>query len=171
MLGVAPRIASASRAPIPRRAALAPPVVKQPDVRYGQPTALGQATRVMATLTEPMLAFGTRADRRQTPPGWQGNGRKFNESRGHLQAKQLGGSGLDPRNLVTLTQKPANSPQMRRFEDGVRRRVQAGEVVEYSATPLYAPGVLPPARILLTAIGSRGAPVARIIENPAGKRR
>lgn len=171
LLGVAPRLVGTRRVPTPRQPGLAPPFIKQPDVRYGQPTSLGQATRVMATLTAPMLAFGTRADRRQTPPGWQGNGKSFNEARGHLLANQLGGSGRDPRNLVTLTQKPSNSPQMQSFEDGVRRRVRAGEMVEYSATPLYDPGVLPPSRVLLTAFDSRSGPSARIIENPAGKRR
>lgn len=171
LLGAAPRLASARSVPIPGKATPVPPFFKQPSVRYGQTNAMGQATRVMATLTAPMLRFGTRTDRRQTPPGWQGNGKTFNEARGHLLANQLGGSGRDPRNLVTLTQKPANSPQMRSFEDGVRRRVRAGEVVEYAATPLYDPGVLPPTRILMTALGSRVAPAARIVENPAGKRR
>lgn len=171
LLGSAPLLAGTRAGPTPKQPSLAPPFIKQPEVRYGQPTALGQATRVMATLTAPMLTFGTKADRRQTPPGWQGNGDKFKEARGHLLAKQLGGSGRDPRNLVTLTQKPSNSPQMQSFEDRVRRRVRAGEVVEYAAIPLYAPPALPPARILLTALGSRGAPTARIVENPAGKLR
>ena len=48
---------------------------------------------------------------------------------------------------------------------------RTGEVVEYSATSLYDRGVLPPSRILLTAFGSRSGPSARIVENPAGKRR
>lgn len=56
---------------------------------------------------------------------------------------------------------------MRDFENGVARRVKAGEVVEYSATPLYSPGVLPPSSVLVTALGSRGAPSARLIHNPA----
>jgi hypothetical protein len=171
LLGAAPRLTWMRRAPTPKQPEFAPPFIKRPTVRYGQPTALGQATRVMATLTAPMLAFGTKADRRQTPPGWQGNGDEFNEARGHLLAKQLGGSGRDPRNLVTQTQKPSNSPQMRDFEDRVKRRVQGGEVVEYSAMPLYSAGALPPERILLSALGSRDVPRARIVENPAGRPR
>jgi hypothetical protein len=75
------------------------------------------------------------------------------------------------RNLVTLTHKGANTPQMQGFERGVARRVRGGEVVEYSATPMYRDGVLPPSAILMTAHGSRGAPSARIINNPAGRRR
>jgi hypothetical protein len=75
------------------------------------------------------------------------------------------------RNFVTQTQQGSNTPQMRDFEGGVARRVRAGEVVEYSAAPLYAPGVLPPSAILLTAHGSRGAPSAQLIPNPAGRRK
>lgn len=87
LLAVAPRLTGTGRPPTPRPPVLAPPVLKRPDVRYGQLTPLGQATRAMATLTGPMLAFGTKADRRQTPPGWQGNGDEFNEARGHLLAE------------------------------------------------------------------------------------
>jgi hypothetical protein len=170
-LGAMPFRKSTRGSPAWKPGALAPTSLRRPDVRYGQPTALEQATRVMATLTAPMLAFGTKADRRQTPPGWQGNGKRFNEARCHLLAKQLGGSGSDPRNLVTLTQRPSNSPEMRSFEDRIKRQVRTGEVVEYSATSLYDRGVLPPSRILLTAFGSRSGPSARIVENPAGKRR
>jgi hypothetical protein len=60
---------------------------------------------------------------------------------------------------------------MREFERTVAQRVRDGEVIEYSATPLYSDGVLPPRSILLTAIGSRGAPIARLIQNPAGRPR
>jgi hypothetical protein len=60
---------------------------------------------------------------------------------------------------------------MQTFENGVARRVRSGEVVEYSAKPLYSRGVLPPSAILLTAHGSRDAPSARIINNPAGRRK
>jgi hypothetical protein len=74
--------------------------------------------------------------------------------------------------LVTITQHPTNSPQMRDYEQDVARRVRAGEVVEYSVVPLYNEGMLPPSTIVMTAHGSRGgAPSGRIILNPAGRRR
>jgi len=75
------------------------------------------------------------------------------------------------RNIVTLTHRGANTPQMQRFENGVARRLRAGEVVEYSSTPLYTDGALPPSAILLTAHGSRGMPAARLVLNPAGRRK
>ena len=107
------------------------------------------------------------------PPGWQGDGNLYNEARAHLLAKSLGGpGGLDKRNFVTLTNRGANSPQMSGFERGIAKRVDAGEVIEFHAQPLYNDGVLPPSAILLTAHGSRGgAPSARLIRNPAGQRK
>lgn len=78
--------------------------------------------------------------------------------------------GQDRRNAVTMTDR-ANSLEMRTFEERVKGRVKAGEVIEYSVTPLYNEGVLPPASVLLTATGSRGAPIARLVNNPAGRRK
>jgi hypothetical protein len=119
-----------------------------------------------------MLGTGAAVNPRLRPPGWQGNGRHFNEARGHLLARSLGGAGgLEGRNFVTLTQKGANTPQMRDFERNVAQRVRAGEVVEYSVTPLYDHGALPPSAVLTTAYGSRRAPSARLIRNPAGRRK
>jgi hypothetical protein len=118
-----------------------------------------------------MLRTGTRPDPSLAPPGWQGRGDKFNEARGHLLGWQLGGFADEPKHVVTLTQTPANSPHMRDFENAVARRVREGEVIEYLAKPLYSAGILPPAMMLLTAHGSRGAPIARVVQNPAGWRK
>lgn len=57
------------------------------------------------------------------------------------------------------------------FENDLARRVRAGEVIDYSVTPLYGDGALPPAAVLLTASGTRAQPVARVIQNPAGASR
>ncbi len=143
----------------------------RPAIRYGDLSANDQATGAAATLTAPMLNTGTRANRRLTPPGWQGNGRTYNEARAHLVGRQLGGSGNDRENLVTMTQNGANTPQMRGFENNVARRVRAGEVIDYSATPLYEAGVLPPSAMLVSATGSRRQPAAQLIRNPAATRR
>ena len=124
-----------------------------------------------AWVTRDALGRGRRPDRRLEPPGWSGNGRTFNEARGHLHAGQLGGPHDDMRNFVTLTQNKANTPHMKTFEDSVAGRARAGEVIEYSVTPLYGAGVLPPGAILMTAHGSRGAPMARVVQNPAGRRK
>lgn len=171
MLGGAPRGPRARGQPTPPKPQLPPAPLRRDDKRLKELNGSGQAMGVEATLTAPMLGSGTRANWRLTPPGWQGNGDIYNEARGHLLGRQLGGLGNDPRNLVTLTQRGANSPQMRDFENQVASRVRSGEVVEYAAMPLYNNGALPPSAILLTAHGSRGAPVARIVNNPAGRPR
>lgn len=159
--------------PAPRAASVgqaAPPPQVRQSVRHGQLNTKGQATGVNATLTAPMLGTGTRANQRLTPPGWSGNGNLYNEARGHLHGANLGGSGDDMPNLVTQTQKPMNSPWMRDFELSVARRVRDGEVVEYFAIPLYG-SELPPTAIALTAHGSRDGTSAKIISNPAGRRK
>ena len=171
MLGVAPFGAQRARQMTPPRSEPDPEGFQRPNIRYGNLNGIGQASGVTATLTEPMLGTGTKANWRRTPPGWQGNGREYNEARGHLLAKRLGGSGGDVRNLVTLTHRGANTPQMQGFENNVARRVAGGEVVEYSATPMYDNGALPPSSVLVTAYGSRGMPSARFIPNPAGRPR
>lgn len=148
-----------------------PPAMTRKSIRLRDLNGQGQAQGVNATITEPMLGSGTKAYWRRRPPGWKGNGNTYKESRGHLLARELGGSGKDMRNLVTITQNKANLPYMSSFEGEVARRIREGEVMEYSATPLYCEGVLPPSSILLQAYGSRGAPIARIAQNPAGRRK
>lgn len=167
VLGLAARGAPVRGLPPPPRGEPAPSPRRRDDVRYGKLNANGQAAGMTATLMAP-LSPGKRA--RGTPPGWQGHGKDHNEARAHLLARQFGGAA-SPTNIVTMTHRGANTPQMSDFERGVARRVRAGEVVEYSVTPLYGKGVLPPSATLLTVYGSRGAPSARIIPNPAGRRR
>jgi hypothetical protein len=136
-----------------------------PAIRYRELNAEGQARGVNSTLSRPLLGTGTKAYWRRTPPGWQGG--ENNQARAHLQGRQLGGDGRDLRNLVTMTHHGANSPQMSDFENAVARRVAAGEVVEYSATPIYGSGGGPPAGVLLTGHGPNGSS-ARYVHNPAG---
>jgi len=169
MIGAAPRGAPISMRSAPPRPQVGSPSLRRPAIRLGDLNERGQATGASATLTQNMLGTGTRANRRLKPPGWGGHGIDHNEARGHLIANLFGGRGEVMRNLVTLTQKGANSPQMRSFEADIARRVRQGEVVEYGAIPLYRDGILPPRGILVTAHGSRGAPAARIINNPAGR--
>ncbi|MFL5298466.1 MAG: DNA/RNA non-specific endonuclease [Phenylobacterium sp.] len=171
MMGAAPFGAAARTRPTPPTVAPPPFGFNRSNIRYGQLNANGQATGASATIMAPMLRTGTRADRRQAPPGWRGNGKIYNEARGHLLGRQLGGRGDLGENLVTLTQWGANAPQMSGFERQVARRVRAGEAIEYSATPLYENGVLPPSAVLVSATGVRQRPVARLIRNPAGLRK
>lgn len=155
----------------PPTKALDGPSLPREQVRLGALTPSGQATYAGATITQPMLGTGSRASRHLKPPGWSGNGDAYNEARGHLQGAQLGGTGGDLRNIVTLTQKPTNSPDMRAFEDHVARKVRNGEVVDYFVQPMYQGLGLAPDMILMMEQGSRGGTSARILGNPAGRRK
>jgi hypothetical protein len=86
------------------------------SVVYRPMDDLGRATGVEGTLSPEMLNTGTPANKSLKPPGWKGHGTKYNQARGHLLARVLGGSGDLPENLVTLEQRWTNSPVMRDFE-------------------------------------------------------
>jgi hypothetical protein len=137
-------------------------------IDYGTVDALGRPTGVQATLTHNMIGTGTKANPTIFPPGWRGNGLAFNEARGHLLGRQLGGSGDVAENLVTLQQWPANSPFMRKLEKEARRAVEGGQVVGYSSTPLYSGRNLVPRGITLKGVGSDGFDMYVTILNPPG---
>ncbi|ARR56356.1 hypothetical protein HY78_24315 [Rhizorhabdus wittichii DC-6] len=137
-------------------------------IEYGALDALGRPTGVRATITQDMIGTGTAANPSIIPPGWSGNGRLFNEARGHLLGRQLGGSGDLAENLVTLQQNPANSPVMRGFENQVRSAVEGGQVVRYSSTPVYNGSNLAPRGITLSGKGSGGFDLNVTVLNPAG---
>lgn len=104
-----------------------------------------------------MIGTGSAASSSITPPGFAGGGKGgAGHARGHLLGKQLGGSGKDPRNLVTLYQNPVNSPVMRDFETSVRRVVEKGQTVNYSATPVYKGEELIPSAVTIKAVGNDG---------------
>lgn len=170
ILGAAPRGASRRGPAATHRGQMAPPSWEQDNIRPRESNARGQALGVNATLTPSMLGAGTKANRRLRPPGWLGHGGKHNQARGHLVAKGLGGSGRDPLNIVTLTHRGANTPQMSDFERNVARRVGAGEVIDYSVIPLYGSAAAPSA-VLMTAYGPRNGFTGRVVENPAGRDR
>jgi len=169
LLGAGARGAAAQVKPAAPRTQVLPPMVTRPSSRLSALNARGQATGVSATLTRSTIGGGTKANRNLKPPGWLGNGKTYKESRGHLQAKSLGGTGDDLRDLVTIKQNPTNTPQMSTFEDEIRRRVLSGEVIEYLVKPFYTDAALRPAAILMTALGSRGEPKGVVIQNPPGK--
>jgi hypothetical protein len=64
----------------------------------------GRATGASTTIHPDDLASrelsGTAANRDIEPSGWSGNGRAYNEARGHLLADRLGGNGDLEENLV-----------------------------------------------------------------------
>ncbi|MYW00358.1 hypothetical protein GT354_19140 [Streptomyces sp. SID3343] len=83
----------------------------------------------------------------RTPPGYRAG-----LQRGHLLGLQLGGSGVELRNLVPI-EKLANSPVMRACEKRVKTALEGGDQVYYTSRPIYD-GVDPiPTGIRITARG------------------
>ena len=158
-----------ARPSAPQQRQNAPVRFEQPSIRLGALNPQGQATRAAATVTAPMLGTGSRVKRRLQTPGLLNDARDYNQARGHLLANQLGGRGDDLRNLVTLTQNPTNSSHMATFENAAARKSREGEAIEYFVEPLYRDGVLAPEAIFMTATGSRGTRMARVISNPAAQ--
>jgi hypothetical protein len=83
------------------------PVARSGQINYGALDSLGRPTGASAILTPDRLGTGTRASQSITPPGYVTDA---NFARGHLIGRQLGGSGSEPGNLVTIFQNPAIRP-------------------------------------------------------------
>ncbi len=169
----AARVPASARGPLARlgvvpgrTAARAPLPPARPGTAMGALDTLGRPTGAAATITRQTLGTGTRASSRIRPPGFQGG--PANQARGHLIGRQLGGSGTDARNLVTLFQRPANSPVMRGFEGQVRTAVEAGQTVRYTATPIYRGAEAIPRAVTLSARGSRGFRLDVTVLNKGG---
>ena len=78
------------------------------------------------------------------------------QARGHLLGAQLGGSGNEVGNLVTILQNPANTPVMRGFENAAAAAVRGGETLNYSAVPIYQGANAVPRGITIMSSGSGG---------------
>jgi len=135
-------------------------------INYGHLDSLGRPTGVTATITQDMIGTGSPALRSITPPGFQGGA--AGQARGHLLGNQLGGSGAEVRNLVTLQQTPANSPVMRGFENQIRAAVEGGQVFDGRFTPIYLGDNLVPRGITITGQGSGGFNIGVSVLNPFG---
>ena len=170
MQGAAPRGAPIRARPSRPRAIPVARPFDLPPIRYRELNSFGDAQGINAILATPLVPTKKSVPRRLRPSGLQSPETKYWESRGHIAADQLGGSNVDPRNFMALTQTPTNSPWMRDFENLVAKRVRSGEVVDYSVTPLGSKG-LPPEWILMTASNLGRNPAARIVANPARPRR
>jgi len=122
---------------------------------------LGRASGIRTVITPETLLGGSEPNPGIAPPGWSGG--QFGEARAHLLGAQLGGSGALEENLVTFYQQ-ANL-QMLKFENQIRLAVEGGEVVSYSATPIYQGAGQVPTAIQLEAVGSRGLKLFVSIRN------
>ncbi|MFN8495662.1 MAG: DNA/RNA non-specific endonuclease [Caldilineaceae bacterium] len=95
---------------------------------------LGRPSGAQALITMEMIGTGTSVPSSLRPAGFRGA--RANHQRGHLIARELGGSGKDPRNIVTMNTS-ANNPAMRLWERNVRGLAEQGRTVYYEVTPIY----------------------------------
>lgn len=89
-------------------------------IKYGELDSLGQPTGVQARLNASHINTshintGTHTNTNIRPPGFI-TGAGSNRARGHLLGRQLGGSGDDIQNLITIQQRPANTPVLSGIE-------------------------------------------------------
>jgi len=104
---------------------------------YLQPLdQLGRPTLAQAVITKEMIMTGTGAKQSIRPSGFGGQDAKH--QRGHLIAKELGGSGSDPQNLATMYNN-ANQLKsaMRHWEKQTRGLAEQGHTVYYNVRPIY----------------------------------
>ncbi|MET9498438.1 RHS repeat-associated core domain-containing protein, partial [Streptomyces sp. NPDC006552] len=120
-----------------------------------------------AVITRDMLDEGTHANGNLRPPGFLGG--DYNQARGHLLARMLGGSGDTLDNLFTITQNPTNSPDMRDWEQDIYDAAHKGEVIHYNVYLEYTDNLKDsvPKYIQLEATGDRGFTLDVPLRNPA----
>lgn len=115
------------------------------SITYRPLDSLGRPTGTVAVVTKGMINTGTKAT--VTPPGYQSE-LGATHHKGHLIAKELGGSGADSRNVATMQSHVNNAGSrnslinggtlgMRSFERQVRHMVESGEIVALEVTPSY----------------------------------
>ncbi|MDA3973583.1 DNA/RNA non-specific endonuclease [Enterococcus thailandicus] len=121
-------------------------------ITYHSLDQLKRPTGAEALIKKKMINTGTSANREIRPPGFV-SGPKYDHSRGHLIAKQFGGSGDERKNLVTLYQFPVNDPYMNYYELAIRQALNKGETVRYRVTPNYTKNELIPESVTLEAQG------------------
>ena len=120
---------------------------------------------IAARITPNMLKQGSTPNPDILPPGWDPNSAWPGGplQRGHGLARQLGGTGLDARNLFTIT-NTANG-KMLKVENQVAKAVRAGGAVDYTVVPVYGNGNLAaPTEILVRAVGA-GLDISESIPN------
>lgn len=133
------------------------------SVKYGELDSLGRTTGVEAVITPDMIGTGSPAKSSIRPAGFGGQAQ--GHARGHLLGNQLGGSGNDPRNLMTIYQNPVNHPVMSSIEANVRKAVEGGQIVNYKVTPIYNGNNLIPRGITIRATGDDGFYIYQTILN------
>ncbi|MEU8682165.1 DUF6531 domain-containing protein [Streptomyces sp. NPDC048611] len=127
----------------------------------------GRLETMRARINRDMIGEGTSARSDLHPPGF--TGQPAGQARGHMLAAMLGGTGDKLINLFTITHRPVNTPDMRKYEFDVRRAVREHGEVHYNVRLEYDNDAAKiPRYIHLEAMGPNG-PIFKPqkLENPA----
>lgn len=122
---------------------------------------------MQARLNASHINTGTHTNTNIQPPGFI-TGAGCHRARGHLLGRQLGCSDDDVRNLISIPQRPANTPVMIGIEGRIRKTLEQGEVVDLNITPIYHGPSRMLADITIKAEGSGGFFEHVTVLNPPG---
>lgn len=125
------------------------------QIEYFPQDDLGRPTGVFSEITPSSLRPTGSSPPTFDPPGWIGGQHPHHQQRSHLLGDTLGGSGSDPRNLVTLTDG-SNHPGMSSLEGRVRRHVRNGNTVLYEVRVPYDGDNMVPESVSIYAIDQNG---------------
>ncbi|WEG73877.1 DNA/RNA non-specific endonuclease [Vagococcus intermedius] len=106
-------------------------------IEYHSVDQYDRPTGADALITPKMINTGTKANPDVRPPGFISGLDPYNHSRGHIIGRQLGGSGDEYKNLVTIYQNPVNTPMMTKYENMVRAAADKGKTIRYRVYPVY----------------------------------
>lgn len=124
---------------------------KKGYIVYEEKDELGRPTGAYGLFKKDMINTGTPANQKIKPPGFKSGNPPYEHSRGHLIGRQLGGSGDDERNLITLYQRPANTPYMTTYENQIRRVLEKGQTVFYRVKVDYEENRVFPVAVTMEA--------------------
>jgi RHS repeat-associated protein len=119
---------------------------------------LGRPTGGFVEVTNSTLGTGTDAGS-YNPKGWEGGEHPYHQQRGHLVSNNHGGSGTDPRNIVTITDG-TNHPGMTRHENAITNHAKKGNTVLVEVKAHYNGDELIPSHISIYAIDQNGKVIA-----------
>jgi RHS repeat-associated protein len=130
---------------------------------------LGRPTGATTDVTKQIIEAKTGTDASVDPPGWLGGEHPHHQQRGHLIAKNHGGSGSDKRNIVTITDG-TNHPGMTHYENKITKHAKKGNTVTVRVTPHYNGDDLIPHKVTIHAVDQTGKVIVDNKDIPNGLR-
>jgi len=130
------------------------------DPEYYPLDNLGRPTGILNEVDASVLGTGTDSGS-YDPPGWQSGKHPHHQQRGHLASNNHGGSGTEPRNMVTITDGTNHSKLgMTKVDNKITKLAKNGDTILVEVTPNYIGDNPVPDSISMYAIDQNGDVVA-----------